>query len=114
MFDSVTINALSSALDGLSARQNAIANNIANVNTPNYQAKEVSFESQLAQSVASGGDGVVTPVTTTSTAASNSNGNNVDISQETVNNVETVLRYQFASKAVTADFTATESALKTS
>lgn len=33
VFDSVTINALSSALDGLAARQRAIANNIANVNT---------------------------------------------------------------------------------
>ena len=35
-------------LDGLMARQNAISANIANVMTPNYQRKEVAFESQLA------------------------------------------------------------------
>ena len=54
MFQSVTMNALSSALDGLAARQTAIAQNIANVNTPNYRAKTVSFETALAQSVAAG------------------------------------------------------------
>ncbi len=36
MFDSVTINALTSALDGLAQRQRAISDNIANINTPNY------------------------------------------------------------------------------
>ena len=113
VFDSVSINALSSALEGLSARQNAIANNIANVNTPGYKARVVSFESQLAASVASG-DGTATPVTTLSTADSNVNGNNVDVSQETVDNVNTVLRYQLASRAVAADFTATQTALQTS
>jgi len=42
---------LSSALAGLSARQSATANNIANINTPNYRAQTVSFESALAASV---------------------------------------------------------------
>jgi flagellar basal-body rod protein FlgB len=112
VFDSVTINALSSALDGLSARQNAIADNIANVNTPDYRAKVVSFESALNQSVAAG-SGVTTPTVTESTAATNVNGNNVDISSETLNNITTVLRYQFASQAVGADFSAAESAMKT-
>ena len=35
------------ALDGLYARQKAIGSNTANVLTPNYQRKEVSFESNL-------------------------------------------------------------------
>ena len=48
MLESVTSAALSSALDGLSARQRAIANNIANVNTPGYTAERVSFEDALA------------------------------------------------------------------
>ena len=33
---------------------------------------------------------------------------------ETLNNIETVLRYQFATRAVNMDFTATQSALRTS
>jgi flagellar basal-body rod protein FlgB len=43
--------ALGSALDGLSARQRSIANNIANVNTPNYHAQRVQVEDALAQSL---------------------------------------------------------------
>jgi flagellar basal-body rod protein FlgB len=58
VFESVTSLALSSALDGLSMRQRAIANNIANVNTPNYKAQRVQFEDALAKSVQQG-DGAV-------------------------------------------------------
>ena len=36
-------------MDGLMERQQAIASNIANVQTPNFQRKEVAFESQLAE-----------------------------------------------------------------
>ncbi len=35
------------AMDGLLMRQQAISANTANVNTPNYQRKEVAFEDQL-------------------------------------------------------------------
>ena len=111
MFDSVTINALSSALDGLAARQRAIADNVANINTPNYRARVVSFENALASSVASG-EGAVAPAETRSTDATNENGNNVNLDRETLSNIETLLRYQFASRAVGADFDATRAALK--
>jgi len=38
------------ALDGLSRRQGAIANNIANIDTPGYQRRAVTFEDALRQS----------------------------------------------------------------
>ncbi|GAA2751311.1 flagellar basal body rod protein FlgB [Amnibacterium kyonggiense] len=114
MFDSVTINALTSAMDGLALRQRTIAQNIANVNTPNYHAKIVSFENALAQSVAGGGDGTASATTTTSEAPTQQNGNNVSLDSETLNNIETVLRYQFATRAVNMDFSATQAAMKTS
>ena len=112
MFDSVTINALSSALDGLAERQNVIANNIANVNTPNYHAKVVSFENALTASVAIG-SGVVAPTESVSSAPTQQNGNNVSLDSETLNNIETVLRYQFATRAINMDFDATTAALGT-
>ena len=112
MFQSVTMNALSSALDGLALRQRTIAQNIANVNTPNYRAKVVSFENALAQSVADG-SGVAGASTTDSSAPTRQDGNNVSLDSETLNNIETVLRYQFATRAVNMDFDATQSALKT-
>jgi flagellar basal-body rod protein FlgB len=111
MFDSVTINALSSGLDGLAARQRAIADNVANINTPNYRARVVSFENALASSVASG-SGSVAATESRSTDATNVNGNNVNLDRETLSNIETLLRYQFASRAVGADFDATRAALK--
>ena len=99
MLSSVTVTALSSALDGLSARQAAIANNIANINTPNYHAQRVSFESALAASVKAG-SGFAAPVTQTSLEPTDTNGNNENLDTETVSNTDTVLRYQFATQAI--------------
>lgn len=41
------LKAMERALDGLSARFSAQANNVANVNTPNYQRQVVPFEDSL-------------------------------------------------------------------
>jgi flagellar basal-body rod protein FlgB len=113
VFDSVTSVALGSALDGLSLRQNTIANNIANINTPNYHAKRVQFEDALAASV-SAGNGYAAPTVSTSQEPTQLNGNNVNLDTETLSNVDTVLRYQFAARAVGDEFTTIRTALRTS
>jgi flagellar basal-body rod protein FlgB len=113
MITSVTVNALNSALDGLAARQRAIANNIANINTPNYHAQRVSFEDALAQSVKAG-SGVTAPTTQTSLEPTDLNGNNVNLDTEDVSNTDTVLRYQFASQAMNQELTAVLPALRLS
>jgi flagellar basal-body rod protein FlgB len=100
VFDSVTAVALTSALDGLAARQRTIANNIANVNTPNYLAKKVLFEDALAASVADGNAEQVTATTVNSTDPTGLNGNNVNLDTETLANIDTVLRFQFATQAI--------------
>lgn len=46
-----TIDITKLALDGLMMRQKAITANTANVMTPNYQRKDVAFESQLREIV---------------------------------------------------------------
>lgn len=43
-----TTDVMARAMDGLSARQRAIAENVANADTPNYHRLEVQFEGQLA------------------------------------------------------------------
>lgn len=113
MLESVTTAALTSALDGLSQRQRAIADNIANVNTAGYHAKIVSFEQELAASVARG-DGHVTARVSESNAATRLNGNNVELDTETLSNIDTVLRFQFASQAVGGAFASVQTALRTS
>ncbi len=110
MPDPITLNALTSALDGLAARQRAIANNIANVNTPGYHAQRVQFEDALKQSIEQG-DGRVTATTGYSLEPTQLNGNNVNLDTETLSNIDTVLRYQFATQAVNAKFGLMKSAL---
>ena len=47
----LALRSISFALDGLSLRQQVTANNIANVDTPNFKAQQVSFEEQLQQTL---------------------------------------------------------------
>lgn len=46
-----TIDLLSNAVDGSSREQEQIANNLANVNTPNFRRSTVSFKEALAESL---------------------------------------------------------------
>lgn len=112
MFDSVAFRALESALDGLAMRQRAIANNIANVNTPGYHAQRVQFEEELARSVAAG-DGQAEPTVRRSLEPTRLDGNNVNLDTETLSNIDTVLRYQFATRAMDGQFSSVRTALRT-
>ncbi|HEY9745428.1 MAG TPA: flagellar basal body rod protein FlgB, partial [Oculatellaceae cyanobacterium] len=51
LITSLTSQVMHKALDGLSKRHKAIASNLANVDTPNYRRRDVSFEAALAQAV---------------------------------------------------------------
>ena len=113
MFNSVTSAALGSALDGLALRQRTIASNNANVNTPEYQAKRVIFEDALAESIARG-DGRTVAVTARSLEPTRLDGNNVNLDTETVSNIDTVLRFQFASRAIDGTFSSLRTARRSS
>jgi flagellar basal-body rod protein FlgB len=102
-----------SALDGLAQRQRVIADNIANANTPGYTAKRVMFEDALARSVADG-EGRVSATTASSLEPTQLNGNNVNLDTETLSNIDTVLRYQFAARAVEGTFNSVRTAMRTS
>lgn len=112
MFDSVSISALSSALDGLSLRQRAIADNIANINTPGYHAKRVQFEDALADAIAKG-EGRVSATVSESLEPTRLDGNNVNLDTETLSSIDTMLRYQFASQALSGSFASVRTALRT-
>ena len=49
MLDTPILSTLQSALDYASVRQSALSDNVANINTPGYQRKDVSFDSVLQQ-----------------------------------------------------------------
>ena len=113
MFSSISLDAMSSALDALSLRQRVIADNIANVQTPGYQAKRVAFEDALTTAVRQG-SGQVTARTQTSLEPTREDGNNVNLDTEVLSNIDTNLRYQLASRAAGDQFSLVRAAMRTS
>lgn len=112
--DSVSINLMNKDLDGLWARQQAISDNIANVDTPGYKSKYVSFEDQLqAQLSQNGGsernliDGLknTQPVTAVSDdQTSRLDGNNVDVEQQNIEMARTQLNYMYSLRELSDYF----------
>jgi flagellar basal-body rod protein FlgB len=94
--------ALGGALDGLLLRQRVIADNIANVDTPGYTASRVDFESSLRSALADGemSHGDASATTTPTNATPGANGNNVDLSAETMAQIQATFRYQLLTRAV--------------
>ena len=113
MFDSVSLNAMTSALDALSMRQRMIAHNIANVQTPGYQSRRVSFEDALSSAV-SNSDGRAQATVGRSLEPTRLDGNNVNLDTEVISNIDTGLRYQLATRAVEGKFSALRTAMRSS
>jgi flagellar basal-body rod protein FlgB len=94
---------LQAAMSGLAARQRAIANNVANVDTPNFKASEVRFEAALKSAISSGTPGSPPNQSNLNATVSQSSliggttlradGNNVDIDREMAMLSETNLTY---------------------
>ncbi|MGN6331573.1 MAG: flagellar basal body rod protein FlgB [Motilibacteraceae bacterium] len=114
MFDDVTTVALHSALNGLAMRQRTIADNIANIQTPGFLAGKVQFESALKDAVASGQSPAVAPSVARSLEPTREDGNNVNLDEETLSNIDTGMRYQLALRAMDNQFSVLRSAMRTS
>jgi flagellar basal-body rod protein FlgB len=114
MISDATSTALHAALSGLAQRQRVTADNIANIQTPGFLAGVVDFESSLRGAISSGdtpslnGGNVARSLQPT-----NTNGNNVNLDQETVTATETGLRYQLALNALDGKYNVLRSALRT-
>ncbi|MFA7249286.1 MAG: flagellar basal body rod protein FlgB [Dehalococcoidia bacterium] len=130
LFDAAAFRTAHSALTGLSRRQEAIASNIANVDTRGYARKEVSFEDALRAQISDdagssgGAQGEVTMETTDArhiggggpeagaagiagsgtrprdVVASRNDGNTVGVDEEMTMLVDTQLRYQALSQSL--------------
>ncbi|RJK92820.1 flagellar basal body rod protein FlgB [Vallicoccus soli] len=114
MYDDVTSVALQSALRGLAARQRAIADNVANIETPGFLAGKVEFEDALRAAVASGdaSGAAAGPSMVRSMRPTREDGNNVNLDEETLSNVETGLRYQLVTQAMDHQFSLVRTALR--
>jgi flagellar basal-body rod protein FlgB len=100
----LTMQAIQSSLDGLAARQRIESTNLANSETPGYTAQTVSFEDSLSAAIASGDPRQAQITTGTTSDPPNINGNNVSVDKETIQMIDTGLKYQLATQEMNNKF----------
>jgi flagellar basal-body rod protein FlgB len=104
IFDTTQL-ALAAAMTGAAQRQNAIADNIANVDTPGYQRKDVDFHAALRSAMATGADldGMsFSPAVDPAAAPVRADGNTVDIDRESAAEASNGLEYEALSQVLKA------------
>lgn len=125
MFEKLTshLNLREKALDAAWLRNEVIAQNIANVDTPGYKRKNVSFEEYLDQAMDDGGfkgnvtdsrhfqigagDAENVPIRVTSDFSNLStrlDGNNVDIEKEMADSAKNDIRYNTLIQSVSDSY----------
>lgn len=133
LFDSNT-KVLEKSLNAYVKRAEALANNIANVNTPDYKRKDIKFESFLEKALRDDGSSIMGSRTNEkhlkfgvenkldeveaefieeNSTAMRYDGNNVDIEKEKVEQTKNNIRYQFATNRISQDFSLIRSVIKT-
>lgn len=101
MADSVGF-VLHTAINGLSLRQQVIADNIANVDTPHFRASAVDFESALSAAIDRGtvtSAGQLQPAVEATATPVGANDNNVDLRKESIASIQTQFQYQIVGRA---------------
>ena len=120
------INVLDRAADAAWQRNEAISNNIANVDTPGYKRQDVAFESVLQQALGNNGyesmDDKVANVDLSrlrgrayldyANYSYRLDGNNVDIENENVMLAENQLKYQGLISSINQEFTNLKTVMK--
>jgi flagellar basal-body rod protein FlgB len=116
LFDT-TQAALEAAMRGSAARQHAIAQNLANANTPGYRRVEVDFQSALKTALADPGTtshalDAMTPTTEVDrSAVLRMDGNSVDIDSEAAAEAQNGLLYEGVAQVMKARIDIIESAI---
>jgi flagellar basal-body rod protein FlgB len=97
LFDTTQL-ALSRAMEGATMRQQAIATNIANADTPGYRRVDVDFESALKDALQADTPSAIDAVTftqkTDAAAPVQADGNSVDLSTEAATQAMNGLDYE--------------------
>ncbi|MCY8505555.1 flagellar basal body rod protein FlgB [Bacillus atrophaeus] len=119
-----TIQNLENALGRVNVKQKVITNNIANIDTPNYKAKKVSFQNLLNQESSrlesvktdyrhvdfsdTGSNG---SIIANSNTAYQQNGNNVDVDKEMTDLAENQINYQALVERMSGKFNSLKTVL---
>jgi len=93
-------------MDLLSARQNLVATNIANADTPGYHTQDIDFQSEFQNAA-----GISRPVEVDGLQVNN-DGNNVSLDRESRLLAENALRFQLASQLLRSQIRSVRSAIQ--
>lgn len=121
LFSSPIIISLQKGLDAGAMRQRVIANNIANVNTPNFKKCTVAFESLLNKALRQESIAMITTnprhfgvtpllnelqpeVNLNETTSMRTDGNNVDIDEEMTNLAANGIQYQVMGRELSEQY----------
>jgi flagellar basal-body rod protein FlgB len=80
-------------MDLLSVRQNLVASNLANIDTPGYRTKDINFQAEFQNYV----DGMPPEVVEVSGLTTRNDGNNVSLERETRLLAENALKFRVAA-----------------
>ena len=96
LFDNTQLG-LDSAISGAGLRQQVLANNLANAETPGYKRMDVDFHDALAQAMQSGQPAAIESVQFTpqqDQTTMRADGNGVDVDTESADMAKNALEYQ--------------------
>ena len=96
LFDDTQL-ALQRAISGSALRQQVLANNLANAETPGFQRSDVDFQSQLSQAMKTGSPQAIESTTfsaQTENTVMRADGNGVDIDVESADMAKNGLEYE--------------------
>lgn len=91
-------------LELTSTRQSLVISNMANIDTPNYQTKDIDFRTELHRAI----DGAAGPTTPTVRSVSGllnrPDGNNVSMEREGMLLAETQMQYRIGVQVMRSEF----------
>ena len=102
--DNGILGVLQFAIDGVTAQQNATANDLSNAQTPGFTGSTVSFEQSLQQAINAPDTATAEVTTTPDPAGTATNGNNVDLGSALVDSEEETLHYSSISESINSQF----------
>lgn len=115
-FHDQTLNAMESYMTRLSQRQQIVASNLANIDTPGYKSKDISFHATMQELLSEGADGLKTSrpehiqdmgqifpqaqIFEVQGIPSRADQNNVDLDKEMLKLSETSFAYSLITQSV--------------
>jgi flagellar basal-body rod protein FlgB len=88
-----------------SDRQQIVAGNIANIDTPGYQTKDINFQTAMQQAMNDGSGSNLGPASVTVDGLpSRPDGNNVNVDRESMLLSQTQLQYQMGVQLIKGEF----------